>query len=1416
MGGKTGQTTQTVQIPPEVLARYNAVNAQAQATAATPFQAYSNDPNAFVAPINQQQQMGIGNVNSGANLAQPAFNAAMAGTYGAAQAMDPSRFGAGVQNYMSPYLQQAVGATAAQMNNVNQQQQQQMLGSMIGQGAFGGDRANMGLSALMNQQNLAMGQTISGMENQGFQNAAQNYFTGLGQQGNLYNQLGQLGAGAQNAALQGANAQIGAGSLEQQTEQAGKSALYNQFQQSLAYPFQTAQFLANIAEGTGALSGQTQTTTQPVGFLSGLFKDGGRVGKRAGGGLMPHSEGGHVSLEHMGEGYADGGSPMDYSDMVMKQLFGGMNPEAGAYGLAGGMPGGRSYVPQSQMQARSLPALAAPAAQQSSGDPIQGIDKDIKAGQDLYNQGKSLYNQMSTKAPDSNPVVSSIYSGDLGGTDASSALGLAAGGRTGLADGGMPYETDGGYMADTSGNQQSPALPKIGAPPAADSSGLGKIATAAGDIAKIAALFASGGLAVRKGYDDGGSTYDDLPGDILDRVALLPIPAAPPQPIATDQSDASNMPSPAAADFPLRQPVGTNAYFGGLSPNERDIGYGEFTPSKTGAGLAAAAAPVPVGADDAHIGTWNPDLSKPPVSEQTGLQTWQSGNRSSRDLADVVAPLANMIGGRSPLGEAYDWATKTPSQIAAETATQKTQSDAAMQARDWYSEPKNWATVGSDPIELAKAKADPLGYWKSQVSKAPVAAAPAVNNGTTGPQTLVSPAPSSAGLGATPDARLIPGTPDYYLSQVEGKGSAGIAPPIPMPRPANLGMQTDLYGNPRPSISTSPTETQAGYDPTNTLYRGVTQIESNGNYGALGPITKNGDRAYGIGQVMGANIPSWTKKWYGQELTPQQFLNNKAAQNAVVRGQLGEYYKQTGNMNDAVSMWFSGRKYNDAAAAGVKDVLGTTAPGYLQKFNAAISGKSIPPTSQANALGAPISMPQQATAGQPGGGLVSPQAIAAATGQPAGQPSGGLAGIFGGIENALAGDPRTARPGLLLPILSALGTMGSSRVRNPFGLLLQGIGSGADTYANRQAQLANIGSVQASTLTTMAGLPARSIIESNGIKWVPVYNKDGTQSYMPLEQFATTPGVQSIFSPAVDQRLKALGLMPAAAIRQNQQDQTQQQDQGQQPLDEREFGKADQTEANNAWNLAQQTPLNVGKRMLDWNNQSENINRSADTAIQNYGNNAETNAIISRSIANKDLGKIAPQLSTLKANAISVLSNLLGISTSGVDDPQADSEILDKIGKMTTDEIAQQPGLSDAYARWEELRKVRPNIGLEKSTAAEISAYDTIRNQQAIDRQSYYPRFAAASHGVLTNVESALNNHYQYNRERTTLKQLMLGAEENPLIADFFERAREGAFNRGTKEQNEALVNKAFVQMLGKQGQTILNQTPYIARYFTR
>ena len=280
MGGKTQQASSQVTIPPEVLARYNSVNAQAQQTAATPFQQYSSDPNAFVSPLTTAQNMGLQQTANYANAAQPGIQGAMDMTAGASGQANPWELtGDKINQYMNPYTQNVTSQMGALMNQQAQTAQSGQLGNAIKSGAFGGDRAGVAAANLQGQNALAYGNAMAPVLQQGYNTGLQ---TAIGQQGvdlgaqqqNLQrmmtgaNQYGQLAGMGQQAGLAGAQAMMGAGQVQQQTQQAGLTALYNQFQQQQSYPFQVNQFLANIAEGTGSLSGQTTNTTQQAPFFS--------------------------------------------------------------------------------------------------------------------------------------------------------------------------------------------------------------------------------------------------------------------------------------------------------------------------------------------------------------------------------------------------------------------------------------------------------------------------------------------------------------------------------------------------------------------------------------------------------------------------------------------------------------------------------------------------------------------------------------------------------------------------------------------------------------------------------------------------------------------------------------------------------------------------------------------------------------------------------------------------------------------------------------------------------------------------------------------------------------------------------------------------------------------------------------------
>lgn len=122
----------------------------------------------------------------------------------------------------------------------------------------------------------------------------------------------------------------------------------------------------------------------------------------------------------------------------------------------------------------------------------------------------------------------------------------------------------------------------------------------------------------------------------------------------------------------------------------------------------------------------------------------------------------------------------------------------------------------------------------------------------------------------------------------------------------------------------------------------VASIESagSGGYAAVGPETKTGDHAYGKYQVMGANIPAWTRETLGREMTPEQFLADEKAQDAVFDDQFGKLVARYGNALDAASAWFTGRPR--ATGADAQDVLGTSGTDYVRKFAEAMGGATAP------------------------------------------------------------------------------------------------------------------------------------------------------------------------------------------------------------------------------------------------------------------------------------------------------------------------------------------------------------------------------------------------------------------------------------------------------------------------------------------
>ena len=209
--------------------------------------------------------------------------------------------------------QQGVNLGAAQANRAAQQQGVgQLLG--IGQQAYsqaactGKNLQGLGQQVYGQGMGLSQQQANIGQQQYAQCMGAANQMLGIGNQG--YNQgmgLGQakvnfgqqlygqgmgnsqqyanLGTGAQNASLQGAQAQMQAGQAQQQVCQAKKTAMFNQFMQTnYGIPQELLNTYASAIEGIGKNAGSTTSGTQNKGLSCMIsIATGGRVNRDAGG-----------------------------------------------------------------------------------------------------------------------------------------------------------------------------------------------------------------------------------------------------------------------------------------------------------------------------------------------------------------------------------------------------------------------------------------------------------------------------------------------------------------------------------------------------------------------------------------------------------------------------------------------------------------------------------------------------------------------------------------------------------------------------------------------------------------------------------------------------------------------------------------------------------------------------------------------------------------------------------------------------------------------------------------------------------------------------------------------------------------------------------------------------------------------------
>lgn len=1088
-GGKGGTTTQTVSIPPEVLARYNAVNARAETVANTPFKQYSEDPNAFVAPLTPTQQAGIANTNQAAGMAQPyydtASNMTMAGSQSIGQ-LTPEQ----IQKYQNPYTQ-AVADTTFQ--NLRQQQAQEMqgaTGNAIRSGAFGGDRSGLVAANLARQQQQGTAQAMAPIYQQGYNQAVQ---TAAGQQGVTAADLARLqqggqqiagyGTSAQGAALQGAQAQLGAGQVQQQTAQAGKAALYNQFLQQQGYPFQIAQFLANIAEGTGALSGSTTTTQAPGGFFSderlkenikkiGETNDGQPIYKynykgdpRTQIGLIAqdvekshpdavgesqgfktvdydkateNSEGGAVNPQHAGLGFAGGGSASFDPDMVKEIL----RRQVEMYQQQGSPAGGKqqvgsaSYVPPTPAlpSGLSLTKPAAPPPQQPSG-----LAQAAQTGRNI-SEGLTMAEGAKTKL--------------FGGTDAK----------------GKPVA---GWL------DRSDEANKLRAAQEAAEKNAYEEATKGA---------AHGGLIVgRHHYAGGGMPYgdpEDLSQGYMKSISMdMPSPAQ-----LKGEQDAMR-----AGKLPDHQASGMS----NLASAGKDIYSGGKLASKAyEKAMSMLDKPTPVGELSGAYPAAPAGTPMPPVRPE-GL------GAATTSAAEVAAPVAETAAATAPAAEAATG-------LAAAAPLAETAAIAAPAV-----ETAALAAPVAEAAGATAAEAIPMlfSFFSDERLKENIKK---IGESTDGqniykynykgdPRTQI-------GFLAQEVAHDHPeavGKKNGYLTVDYDKATSA--------REHHDGSEGNVVGGSdtpafdalralaqkKDQPEAAPAQSSDDFDKKLARMRETTAaIESGNNPRITGKVIPSGpyagDKAYGLYQVMGKNIPDWTEKALGRRMTPEEYLADTDAQHAVYNKIAGDNLRRYGNVPDAVSVWASGQPISGNKSKDL--VSGVPTSSYVDKFM------------QRMGDGASSYMPQEK-------GLPSSDVVQSAFKNV--KPEAGAPKEKSALGKA--GDYFTENRENIIPIIAGLGSMLASNKPNLGQAIGEGIVGGTASYADMMKRGADVKQTEAETKAVQDTNLRNSLTSVNGINGVWLANR----TFLPYDEYDNL--VRQGKAPSL------LGEVPSASSREYQE-----------------------------------------------------------------------------------------------------------------------------------------------------------------------------------------------------------------------------------------------------------------------------------------
>lgn len=234
---------------------------------------------------------------------------------------------------------------------------------------------------------------------------------------------------------------------------------------------------------------------------------------------------------------------------------------------------------------------------------------------------------------------------------------------------------------------------------------------------------------------------------------------------------------------------------------------------------------------------------------------------------------------------------------------------------------KNWQPIFKQVMdELRSGKSQLLDIDQNQQSNTNQQQPQQQTQASTMPQLSQADREALKAQHGLTDAQL-----DQALKLQMGKQQA--QPMQQTPSPQMPSAQPPSMVNPQAQPQANQSQINSGITGIKPLADAIAHVESGGNYMSISKPSKDGDRAYGKYQIMGKNIPVWTREALGTAMSVHDFLLNPQAQEAVAQVKLGQLMQKYGNPADVASAWFSGRP---ARNNNSRDVYGTSVPQYVR------------------------------------------------------------------------------------------------------------------------------------------------------------------------------------------------------------------------------------------------------------------------------------------------------------------------------------------------------------------------------------------------------------------------------------------------------------------------------------------------------